>query len=155
MAFSTRPRRGGPGSGRREDAPAGLGDLDAGNRVIHETGMHDPVEGAKRYIERSNAGDLERIRECFADAVIYRSNRVGAYEGLGAVQQMMRGFYGRYRNPRWMVADYRLVESDTVEFAFTMTGTSANGDAVERRGVERLRFCPESGLIVEVEVDVR
>ncbi|TQV79925.1 nuclear transport factor 2 family protein [Denitrobaculum tricleocarpae] len=107
---------------------------------------------ARQYVELSNRHDLEAIAELFEPDAIYRSSSVGVFEGRPAILEMMRGFFAKFPDVRWEVAEYRDGEDTNVIFAFALTATEAStGDAVLRQGVETLAFSP-AGLIREVDV---
>ena len=108
---------------------------------------------ARRYVELSNAARLDEALAMFREDARYESSQVGSFAGRAEIEQMMRGFFARYERPTWSVDAYELVDDDTVEFTFTMTARAAEGDVIERHGVERITFDDE-GRIFRVSVDV-
>lgn len=110
------------------------------------------LELARRYVDASNAHDLERIRAMFADDAVYVSSRVGTCEGVEAIIGMMEGFFARFPDVNWTVDEYRQDDAGAVIFGFIMTATAvADNEAIEVRGVETITFDP-AGRIVQVEV---
>jgi hypothetical protein len=114
----------------------------------------DPVALARRYLDLSNAQDLDATIAMFADDAIYGSTAVGGHGGRTAIGEMMRAFFARYADARWTVDGIVAIDDATAEFAFVMDGTDGEtGERVERRGVERIAFDGD-GRIVGVEVRV-
>lgn len=112
------------------------------------------IELARLYVEASNEHDLERIRIMFADDAIYKSSRVGVYEGADAIIAMMTGFFARFPNVFWRVGDYREDAAGRVVFDFVMTATSATeaqSEAVEVHGLETIVF-DAIGLVSRIDV---
>ena len=116
--------------------------------------MKDPIQLAEHYVLLSNRGDLEDIWSCFEPDATYHSTQFGSCRGLAEIQTMMKDFFGRFPSPFWAVEHYRLLDGDTVEFPFTMTGSDTNGNPIERQGVERLQFNTTTGKIRHVHVSV-
>jgi hypothetical protein len=116
--------------------------------------MKDPIALAKNYVTLSNQAVLEDIWSCFEPDADYQSSQFGTFKGLTEIQPMMRDFFQRFPNPHWEVSDYRLLDDDTVEFPFTMTGRNTGGETVERKGVERLQVNTTTGKIRAVHVAV-
>lgn len=109
---------------------------------------------ARRYVDLSNAADLEGALGMFAEDASYRSTQVGSFEGRDAIATMMTGFFERFRDAHWRVATYDEVAPNEVEFDFVMTARSSDtGQTIERRGTERISF-DTRGKIVRVFVAV-
>lgn len=112
----------------------------------------DLTELARCYVESSNLHDLGAIGAMFEADAIYRSSSVGFFEGRTAILEMMAGFFTKFPDVCWEVAEYSDDGNQTVGFAFTMTATDASsGDALLRKGLESLKFSPRS-LISEIDV---
>lgn len=74
-------------------------------------------------------------------AASYRSANVGNFEGRSAIAGMMADFFQRFPDVYWQVAQYRGVDSNTIEFEFEMTASEASsGVRIVRQGLERLEF---------------
>jgi len=110
------------------------------------------VELARKYVEHSNAHDLEEIQKMFLDNASYESAYAGKFEGWESIAEMMKDFFERVPDVEWQVGGYEDVEENVVEFAFVMRGTdSKNGERIERHGVERIGFT-DSGRICHIDV---
>lgn len=116
--------------------------------------MKENLQRAREYVNRSNQGDLEAVAELFAEDATYHSSHLGDYRGIAAIQEMMRGFFARFENPKWEVAEYHPLGEDGVVFDFTMSATDSHGVPVHRSGRETIRFDPDHGRIVEIRVEV-
>ncbi|MDX1512923.1 MAG: nuclear transport factor 2 family protein [Gammaproteobacteria bacterium] len=113
---------------------------------------HSLAEIARKYVESSNAHDLEAIEKMFLENASYESAYVGRFEGWESIAVMMREFFERLPDVEWQVDGINDVEVNVVEFPFVMRGTdSRSGERVERRGVERIHFT-DAGRICHVEV---
>ena len=111
-----------------------------------------PIELARNYVTLSNNHDLVQIERLFAADATYYSAYFGEYKGSSAIHAMMVSFFGRFSDAHWEVTEYRGIENNGVEFAFTMTGMDASsGEQVKRQGLERIYFTPE-GLIRHIAV---
>ena len=111
-----------------------------------------PAELAKNYVTLSNNHDLALIKPLFAVDATYYSAYFGEYKGSAAIHTMMTGFFERFPDAHWDVAEYLDIDNEGAEFAFTMTGTDASSnERVERRGLERIYFTP-AGLIRHIAV---
>ena len=118
------------------------------------TDSKDLAALTRRYVESSNSHDLAAIGPMFADDAVYRSSSVGRYEGRAAILEMMTGFFAGFPDVIWEAADYRPDGERSVVFDFSMRATNAqSGEAIDRKGVETLRFS-EQGLITEIDVRV-
>ncbi len=112
----------------------------------------DPIMLAKNYVTLSNEHSLEHIKLLFAADATYHSAYFGEYHGRDAIHAMMTDFFTRFSDAHWEVAQYRSIENNGAEFAFTMTGADASsGERVERHGLERIYFTPD-GLIKHIAV---
>ena len=110
--------------------------------------MPASAEGrARRYVELSNAHDLDAIEAMFHEDATYQSANVGEHEGREAILVMMRAFFAHNPNIRWDVDAYREIDDGGVEFDFT-----ARAGGGERRGTERIYF-DDAGRIRRVEVE--
>ena len=107
------------------------------------------VAQAWRYLDLSNARDLDAIFRLFADDATYRSSQVGEYAGRAAIEGMMRDVFGRYPDAHWEVEEVTSLPDGGAEFDFRMTA----GGGVERHGHEKLWF-DAAGRIRRVEVEV-
>ncbi len=101
---------------------------------------------ARRYVELSNAHDLDAIETMFQQDATYQSANVGEHEGREAILVMMRAFFAHNPDIRWDVHEYRSLDDGGVEFDFT-----ARAGGTARRGTERVYF-DDAGLIRRVEV---
>lgn len=111
-----------------------------------------PLEWAKRYVALSNDHNLPLIKPLFADDATYHSAYFGEYKGSDTIHTMMTGFFNRFSDAHWEVAEYRGIENNGVEFTFIMTGVDASsGEQVQRRGLERIYFT-SNGLIRHIAV---
>lgn len=111
------------------------------------------IEWARNYVNLSNDHRLDLIQSLFAEDATYTSAFFGEYRGREAIHDMMVRFFSRFPDAHWSVPDYREIENDGVEFAFTMTGSDAeSGEKAERHGLERIYFTAE-GLIRHIAVD--
>jgi hypothetical protein len=112
----------------------------------------EPIELAKNYVTLSNKHDLTRIKPLFTADATYHSAYFGEYQGSDAIHAMMTDFFTRFPDAHWEVVEYRSIENNGAEFAFTMTGADASsGEQVERHGLERIYFTPD-GLIRHIAV---
>lgn len=112
----------------------------------------ESVNLARKYVELSNEHDLEAIYSMFEEDATYSSSNVGLYQGKAAITEMMGGFFGRFYDVRWEVADYRLTDTGGVEFGFVRRATEERGgEPKEGSGVECIYFSSR-GLISRVEV---
>ena len=102
---------------------------------------------ARRYVEMSNAHDLDAIEAMFQESATYQSANIGEHEGREAILVMMRAFLAHNTDIRWDVHEYRSLDDGGVEFDFT-----ARAGGGERRGTERVYF-DDAGLIRRVEVE--
>ncbi len=113
---------------------------------------HSFAELARKYVEHSNAHNLEEMQKMFLDNARYESAYVGSFEGWESIAEMMRKFFDRVPDVEWHVEEYDDVEDNVVEFSFLMTGTDQeNGQRIDRRGVERIRFT-DSGRICQIRI---
>ncbi len=111
-----------------------------------------PIEWAKHYVALSNDHNLPLIKPLFADDATYHSAYFGEYKGSDTIHTMMTGFFNRFSDAHWEVAEYRSIENSGVEFTFIMTGMDTScGERVQRRGLERIYFTPD-GLIQHIAV---
>jgi hypothetical protein len=121
-------------------------------RQIRSMRTIKPAEMAKNYVTLSNNHDLALITALFAADATYYSAYFGEYKGSDAIYAMMISFFERFPDAHWEVAEYRNIDHEGAEFAFTMTGTDASSnERVERRGLERIYFTP-AGLIRHIAV---
>ncbi|PXW86405.1 SnoaL-like protein [Nitrosomonas sp. Nm84] len=112
----------------------------------------DPTQWAKNYVALSNDHNLLHIKPLFTADATYHSAYFGEYKGSDAIHTMMVGFFNRFPDAHWEVTEYREIEDNGVEFAFTMTGADASsGERVQRRGLERIYFT-SNGLIRHIAV---
>lgn len=110
------------------------------------------IELARNYVTLSNNHDLVQIERLFTADATYYSAYFGEYKGSSAIHAMMISFFDRFPDAHWEVTEYRCIENNGVEFAFTMTGMDASsGERVKRQGLERIYFTPE-GLIRHIAV---
>ncbi|MBX9916126.1 MAG: nuclear transport factor 2 family protein [Nitrosomonas sp.] len=110
------------------------------------------IELARNYVTLSNNHDLVQIERLFAADATYYSAYFGEYNCSSAIHAMMASFFDRFPDAHWKVIEYRGIENNGVEFAFTMTGMDASsGEQVKRQGLERIYFTPE-GLIRHIAV---
>ena len=113
------------------------------------------VDRARLYVERSNRHDLASIGPMLEADATYRSSSVGSFAGREAILAMMRGFFERFPDVAWQVADYRPGPAASVAFDFVMRATDKEtGEAIERRGLERIDFT-SAGTVVHIDVEVR
>ncbi len=111
------------------------------------------IQLAGKYVELSNGHDLESLFCMFDEKAIYRSNYVGAFEGLGEITEMMRSFFARYGDVRWEVREYRPSPKGGIEFEFIRHACDAEtGEQTTGSGKERIVF-NDAGLISEIEVE--
>ena len=109
------------------------------------------LELAKAYVALSNAHCVDLIGQMFNDDSIYSSSAVGQFNGRIAIQEMMSGFFERFPDVYWQVANYHCT-NNKVTFNFTMTATEANtSEPLEREGAESIEF-NASGIIKILEV---
>lgn len=107
----------------------------------------------RRYLELSNAGELQAIAGMFAEDATYGSTNVGGHRGRAAITRMMTEFFGRYEELAWETGPLIPVGDRSVAFDFTRRCRERGADAsIEVRGHERLDFTDE-GLIRHVEVE--
>lgn len=112
----------------------------------------DPVTLAHRYVEASNAHDVERIREMVAGAISYSSSGMGEHSGREAVVDMLKDFYARFPDAHWACTDYRQLGADAAAFQYVLRGIeTGTGQVVLRAGLERVWFDGE-GRIRRIEV---
>lgn len=110
------------------------------------------IELARNYVTLSNNHDLGQIKRLFVDDATYYSAYFGEYKGSSVIHTMMVSFFDRFPDAHWEVTEYRGIENNGVEFAFTMTGRDASSkEPVKRQGLERIYFTPE-GLIRHIAV---
>lgn len=110
------------------------------------------IDLAAAYVALSNAHKVELITPMFVENGTYRSAHVGTYTGRKAIGDMMSDFFSRFPDVHWDVSTYRNTGERVVEFSFQMTATeAANGNRIERKGVEEIRFS-DDGLILHLEV---
>lgn len=113
---------------------------------------NEPIALAKNYVTLSNEHDLPLIKPLFATDATYHSAYFGEYQGSDAIHTMMTSFFARFPDAHWEVTEYRSIENNGVEFAFTMTGVDASsGERVKRHGLERIYFT-STGLIRHITV---
>ena len=99
------------------------------------------LELAKAYVALSNAHQLDLVFSMFDESAQYQSSTVGEYYGKSAIEAMMVGFFTQFNDVYWLVADYRYIDNQRVEFDFLMTATDAEKqEIIERRGVETIEF---------------
>ncbi|SVA95475.1 uncharacterized protein METZ01_LOCUS148329 [marine metagenome] len=109
---------------------------------------------ARRYVELSNAHDLDRVIPMFDNFASYHSSQYGSFTGKQSIQEMMQGFFSGYPDVHWTVDAYTLETDNSVSFFFVMRATRAEtDDRDERQGKERICF-GEDGLITHIEVEV-
>lgn len=112
----------------------------------------EPIQWAKNYVALSNDHNIPLIKTLFVDNATYHSAYFGEYQGSDAIHAMMTTFFARFPDAHWEVTEYREIEDNGVEFAFTMTGADASsGEQVKRQGLERIYFTPD-GLIKHIAV---
>ena len=112
----------------------------------------EPIQWAKNYVTLSNDHNLSLIKPLFAADATYHSAYFGEYKGSAAILAMMVSFFARFPDAHWKVTEYREIEDNGVEFAFTMTGADAySGERVKRQGLERIYFTLD-GLIKHIAV---
>jgi len=116
--------------------------------------METPESLARRYVELSNEGDLERVWEMFHSKADYVSSQVGTFRGIDAIREMMGAFFTKYESPYWDVDRYERLGDESACFGFRMSARVGGGEVVHRRGVETIRFDLETGKIVRIEVEV-
>lgn len=110
------------------------------------------IELAKNYVALSNDHNLPLIKSLFADSATYHSAYFGGYQGSAAIHTMMTGFFARFPDAHWEVAEYHNIEDNGVEFKFSMTGMDASsGEQVKRQGLERIYFTSD-GLIGHIAI---
>ena len=114
----------------------------------------DHVDLARRYVELSNAHDLDRVFPMFDNSASYHSSQYGKFTGKQSIKEMMQEFFSGYPDVHWTVGAYTLETDESVSFFFLMHATRAEtGDRIERQGKERICF-GKDGLITHIEVDV-
>ena len=110
------------------------------------------IDLAKSYVELSNKHSLKDITLMFTVNATYRSSYFGTFSGVEAIDKMMVGFFTRFPDVYWDVAEYQLAGDTSVAFTFVMTGTdAATGESVKRNGLEQISFTSD-GLINHIEV---
>jgi len=110
---------------------------------------------ARKYVALSNKHRLTGVLALFDDYATYRSDQVGNFNGKEQIAEMMRDFFERYTDVSWEASAYQEGPADSVEFEFVMRATHPeSGEAVERRGVERVSFSA-AGKIRQVTVTSR
>lgn len=110
------------------------------------------IDLAKSYVELSNKHNLKLISPMFEANATYHSSYFGTFTGIVAINKMMVGFFTRFPDVYWDVADYQLAGDGVVAFTFVMTGTdAATGESVKRRGLEEISFTLD-GFINHIEV---
>ena len=110
------------------------------------------IDLAKSYVALSNKHNLKLIEPMFEQNATYHSSYFGTFTGVQEISKMMVGFFSRFPDVYWEVAEYQQVENGTVAFAFVMTGTdAATGELVKRSGFEQISFTLD-GLINHIEV---
>ncbi|PSJ18315.1 nuclear transport factor 2 family protein [Nitrosomonas supralitoralis] len=110
------------------------------------------IELTRKYVKLSNDHDLARIKCLFASDATYHSDYFGTYRGANAIHTMMTSFFARFPDAHWAVLEYRNIEQNGVEFAFTMTSTDiSTSEPVTRFGLERIYFTSD-GLIRNITV---
>lgn len=114
--------------------------------VDSEPLRHDAVSIAKVYVDLSNRHDVDRIGSLLTDDAVYRSERVGRFEGREAILEMMRGFFEGYPEVRWDVDEVVTQPDGSARFAYVISGSGLTGG-----GEETIRISPE-GRITEIEV---
>ncbi|MDH5552302.1 MAG: nuclear transport factor 2 family protein, partial [Nitrosomonas sp.] len=74
------------------------------------------IDLAKSYVELSNKHNLKDIPLMFAVNATYHSSYFGTFSGIGAIDKMMVGFFTRFPDVYWDVAEYQLTDDQTVAF---------------------------------------
>ena len=113
----------------------------------------EEIELARKYVNLSNRHELEMVFRMFDENAVYHSNYVGSFKGLVAISTMMREFFARHTDVRWVVDKYSVSKKGGVEFDFVRRNSDPeSGKETSGRGRERIVF-NDTGLIMEIEVD--
>jgi len=112
--------------------------------------MQTPIEIAQHYFDLSNQRDLDGISELLTDTSTYSSENTGVYLGVDQIMAMKESFYDSFIAMHWEVHEVTEERPGVVRFAFTFSGTKADGEKIERPGVEYVAV--KDGLIQHVEV---
>jgi hypothetical protein len=94
------------------------------------------LEIAKKYFELSNNRDLVGIEQMLQDSTTYSSPNVGVFLGKDQIMEMKRNFYGSFKDLNWNVKSVEELRPGVILFDFVFTGTTNDGEKVERLGLE-------------------
>ena len=107
---------------------------------------------AALYVDRANAHELDRIFPMFAADATYYSIYTGECAGRRNIAGMMKGFFARFPDVQWEVAEYQATTERIVEFTFRRRATDTeSGRKIDADGRERIIFSHD-GLILRIEV---
>ena len=66
------------------------------------------IASARRYVEKSNCGDVGACLAMFAPNAVYGSTTVGGHEGIEAITDMMTSFFSKFPAVNWQVEEYKI-----------------------------------------------
>lgn len=105
---------------------------------------------ARLYFEFSNQKNLEAIGLLLTNTTTYSSQNVGVFLGVEQIMEMKKTFYKGFTEMNWDVKSVEETREGIVLFDFIFTGTSADGERIERPGLEYVIV--KDGKIQHIEV---
>lgn len=91
---------------------------------------------AKHYFELSNQRDLPALQNLLTASTTYSSQNTGVHLGVEQIMKMKREFYGSFKEMNWEIHTVQEIRPGVVEFDFTFSGTTLEGEEVVRPGIE-------------------
>ncbi len=98
--------------------------------------MTEALTVARHYFELSNAGNLVEIRTLFTPSSTYCSVNSGFYLGVDQIMAMQTAFFNAHQAVSWQVHNSEEVKPGIVLFDFSFSGTSLQGEKIDRSGHE-------------------
>ena len=116
----------------------------------------DPAGLLRRYHAALQPYAAESVAEMFAEGAVYVSPGVnGRLEGRAAIMRAFDAYFAEHPDQQAVDEEVEVLCERSVRSHWRLTATSAaTGRAVERRGIETVRF-DKAGLILTVEVEDR
>jgi uncharacterized protein (TIGR02246 family) len=116
----------------------------------------DPAGLLRRYHAALQPYAADEVAGMFAEEAVYVSPGVnGRLEGRAAIMRAFDAYFAEHPDQQSVDEKVEVLGERSARARWRLTATSATtGQAVERRGVETVRF-DEAGLILKVEVEDR
>ena len=104
---------------------------------------------AKQYFQLSNEQDLDTIESLFLNTSTYSSGQ-GLFFGKLDIMRMMRTFFESHQSLHWTIEATKELTPHIAEIEFSFLGQSAEGEKIQRRGLERIVVHNDSIQHIEV-----